>query len=48
VEQVKLKNLDPKVEVERACQIIQANTADQKEYVYSVKRIAGIMLVKKE
>lgn len=47
-DQVTLKNIDPKIEIERAFQAVQSAAAKEEEYMNAVKRISGLLSVKKE
>lgn len=47
-DQVKLKNMDPKEELEKAFHIIQAASPEVKSYLESVQIVASLVTAKKE
>jgi hypothetical protein len=47
-EKAKLKNTDPKVEIQKAFETVQSVAAKQEDYINAVKRISGLLVVKKD
>lgn len=47
-DQVRLKSIDPKLEIEQAFLTIQTPAAKQEDYEAAVRRVAGLLAAKKE
>ena len=48
IDQVQLKNIDPKVEIEKSFESIQKIEPDPKGYIKTIKRLADLLNIKKE